>query len=73
MFLGYDLAALGTVLLLRSWGMLVLAYPVFIVLQRRFLQQREEPVLARRFGAAYAAYRERTPFLLPHPFALRRP
>jgi protein-S-isoprenylcysteine O-methyltransferase Ste14 len=73
MFLGYDLAALGTVILLRSWGMVVLAYPVFIAFQIRFLQKQEEPVLARRFGPSYAAYRKRVPFLLPNPFAKRRP
>jgi protein-S-isoprenylcysteine O-methyltransferase Ste14 len=73
MFLGYDLTALGTVLLLRSWGMLIIAYPVFIALEIRFLQNREEPVLARRFGAAYSDYRKRIPFLLPNPFKRRKP
>jgi protein-S-isoprenylcysteine O-methyltransferase Ste14 len=73
MFLGYDLAALGTVLLLRSWGMLMIAYPVFIAFEIRFLQNREEPALARRFGAAYSDYRKRIPFLLPNPFKRRKP
>ncbi len=40
MFLGYDLAALGSVLLFRSFGMLIIAYPVFIALQVRFLKKR---------------------------------
>jgi protein-S-isoprenylcysteine O-methyltransferase Ste14 len=73
MFLGYDLAALGTVLLLRSWGMLMIAYPVFIAFEIRFLQNREEPALARRFGAAYSDYRKSIPFLLPNPFKRRKP
>jgi protein-S-isoprenylcysteine O-methyltransferase Ste14 len=51
----------------------MIAYPVFIALEIRFLQNREEPVLARRFGAAYSDYRKRIPFLLPNPFKRRKP
>jgi len=64
MFLGYDLAALGVVLLWRSPGMLCLAYPLFIALQLRFLR-KEEAILRRRFGASFEAYRRRVPLLIP--------
>ena len=66
MFLGYDLAAAGTILIVGSWGSLVLTYPLFLALQLRYLR-REEGTLARKFGERYTAYRERTPFLLPRP------
>jgi protein-S-isoprenylcysteine O-methyltransferase Ste14 len=64
MFLGYDLAALGVILLFHSPGMLLCAYPVFLTLQWRFLK-KEEMLLQRRFKEAFVAYTERTPFLLP--------
>lgn len=65
MFFGYDLAALGVVLLFRSWGMLLFAYPVFIAMEYRFLRG-EERKLEKRFGAQFAAYRRHVPLLLPH-------
>lgn len=64
MFLGYDLAALGVLLLIGSPGTLFAAYPVMILLEWRFLR-REEQKLERRFGDQYRSYRDRTPFLLP--------
>jgi protein-S-isoprenylcysteine O-methyltransferase Ste14 len=65
MFLGYDLAAFGVLLWLRSWGALLVAFPVFLILQVRFLKQREEKLLLRRFGDAYRTYRRQVPLLLP--------
>ena len=65
MFFGYDLAALGVVLLFRSWGMLFFAYPVFILMEYRFLRD-EERKLEKRFGEQFAAYRKHVPLLFPH-------
>jgi protein-S-isoprenylcysteine O-methyltransferase Ste14 len=70
MFLGYDLASLGVVLLCRSWGMTAVTWPVMILLQVRFLLG-EERILARRFGADWEAYRRRVPFLIPRPCRCR--
>ncbi|TYO98940.1 protein-S-isoprenylcysteine O-methyltransferase Ste14 [Geothermobacter ehrlichii] len=67
MWLGYDLAALGVVLLWRSPAMLLICYPLFLLLQLRFLLRREEPRLLRRFGAEYQRYRQQVPLLLPRP------
>lgn len=64
MFLGYDLAALGVLLWTRSLGALLVAYPVFLVLQVLFLR-REERELAARFPREHAAYRASVPFLIP--------
>ncbi len=72
MFFGYDLAALGTVLAFRSWGMLLIAYPLLLAGQIRFLK-KEEARLLRRFGMEYEAYRQRVPFLLPGPFREKKP
>lgn len=65
MWFGYDLAALGVVLLFRSPAMLLIVWPAFILLQVRFLRHREEPRLRRRFGDAYRDYCSRVPLLLP--------
>jgi protein-S-isoprenylcysteine O-methyltransferase Ste14 len=67
MWFGYDLAALGVVLLWRSWGMLLVSFPLFILFQVRFLRQQEERLLLRRFKEEYQHYRDRVPMLLPSP------
>lgn len=67
MWFGYDLAALGVIILCRSWGMLLVSYPVFILLQLRFLRHREERLLVRRFKDDYLAYCKRVPRLIPRP------
>lgn len=69
MFLGYDLTALGIILLFRSYSLLLICYPAFILLQNRFLRGSEEEILARRFGSEFEEYRRRVPFLLPNPFS----
>jgi len=64
MFLGYDMAALGVIMLFASAGMTFISFPVFIFLQIRFLRQ-EEVTLARRFRSSHAEYRRGVPFFLP--------
>jgi len=64
MFFGYDLTALGVILLSRSLGTLFASYPVFILVQIVYLR-REEEKLERRFKTAFHEYRARTPFLIP--------
>jgi protein-S-isoprenylcysteine O-methyltransferase Ste14 len=66
MFLGYDLAALGVILLCRSWSMLLLSFPLMLVWQLRFLKN-EEYLLSRRFRKDYADYIKQVPLLLPWP------
>jgi len=70
MFFGYDMAALGVALFLRSPGTLLLSYPVFIFFEISFLR-KEERKLERRFPQAFQAYREGTPFLVPSVFGKR--
>jgi len=71
MFLGYDLAALGVVLLCSSTGTLLVSWPLFILLQIRFLR-REERVLRKRFGDCFEEYRRQVPLLFPRPPAKRK-
>lgn len=66
MFLGYDLAALGVVLVCRSWSMLLLSFPLMLGWQLRFLKKEEE-LLSRRFREDYDIYRKHVPMLLPWP------
>jgi protein-S-isoprenylcysteine O-methyltransferase Ste14 len=66
MFLGYDLCALSVILFLGSPGMFLISFPVFLLLQVRFLR-REEQILLSKFKQAYADYAARTPFLFPLP------
>lgn len=64
MFLGYDCAALGVVLLFGSLAMLLVSYPIFICLQVCFLR-KEERYLAHRFQQRFATYQQQVPFLIP--------
>lgn len=70
MFLGYDLAAWGTGLLLASPGMLLFSLPVMLILQLRFLR-REEKLLEKRFHQNWQNYRARVPLLIPRPYPQR--
>jgi len=70
MFFGYDLAALGVVLLSHSLATLWISFPGFILGQILFLR-KEERYLARRYKDAFAAYQQEVPFLLP--IRLQRP
>jgi len=65
MFFGYDLAALGVLLLWGSPGALSVSYPLFVFLQVLFLKKKEEPSLQRRFGREFTEYCAKVPFLLP--------
>lgn len=64
MFLGYDLAALGVVLFLRSPAMLVFSFPLFLFLEIRYLR-KEDKYLQRRYGESFRVYREKVPMLWP--------
>ena len=66
MFLGYDLAALGVILLCRSWAMLLASFPIMLAWQTLLLK-KEEYILSRRFGKDYALDRQQVPFLVPRP------
>jgi len=70
MFFGYNMAALGVALFLRSPGTIFLSYPVFIFFEISFLR-KEEKKLERRFPQAFQAYRKGTPFLVPFVFRKR--
>lgn len=67
MFLGYDIAALGVVLLFCSPGMLIFSYPLLIVLEVRFLR-KEEKILKIRFRDAFEDYQRQVSFLIPIHF-----
>lgn len=67
MFLGYDMAALGVVILMRSPGMLFISYLLFIAYEICFLK-KEENILALRFHDAFEDYRKRVSFLIPIKF-----
>lgn len=54
----------GQALLFGKWGPLVWAV-IFWVCTASFVRWREEPVLARRFGAEYDAYRRAVPAWWP--------
>jgi len=64
MFLGYDVAALGVALILRSTGMVVFSLPLFFWIEIRFLKQ-EERILSSRFKTSYDTYKASTPMLIP--------
>jgi protein-S-isoprenylcysteine O-methyltransferase Ste14 len=66
MYVGVVAAVLGEALVLGRPNLL--AYAVFVwVLTAAFVRFREEPVLARRFGAEYAAYRRSVRAWWPRP------
>jgi protein-S-isoprenylcysteine O-methyltransferase Ste14 len=62
MYLGYQLAAVGALLLYRTWTTALLV-PAALALALR--ARREEAALAARFGAAWMDYRRRVPAWLP--------
>jgi protein-S-isoprenylcysteine O-methyltransferase Ste14 len=64
MFFGYDLAALAVVCLFRSPAMLCISFPVFLIMQIRFLH-KEERYLLRRYGEVFINYKQNVPFLVP--------
>ncbi len=66
MWLGYDLAALGVIVLIGSLGSLLLSYPLMLYFSARFLK-KEEKILSLKFKNDYYSYQQHTPFLLPWP------
>jgi len=70
MYLGLAIAAVGGLLLYRTWTSLVYvaALPVVVVRARR-----EDEVLAGAFGPAWATYRDGVPAWIPRPTRFRRP
>lgn len=64
MMLGFFLYLFGWALRWNQWGFLISAAAVEILLclEIKFI---EEPELEGRFGAAYAQYRKKTPFMIP--------
>ena len=70
MFFGYDLAGLGTIILLRSTGALFVSFPIYLLLQYRALKTREEKRLLVKFGQEYEQYMKDVPRLIPNPVAI---
>jgi protein-S-isoprenylcysteine O-methyltransferase Ste14 len=69
MYVG-DLAVLaGEALLFRSYGLLLYATMVWLVLDQ-FIRRYEEPTLLRRHGEEYASYRQQVHRWLPGPRTL---
>ncbi len=64
MWLGYDILALGCILILGSPGALWFSFPLFITGQLIYLQ-REEKILTARFAGQYPVYQRTTGMLLP--------
>ena len=64
MWLGYDIMALGVILLLGSKGALCCTFPFFLVGQIVFLR-KEERILRARFKQGYQDYQRTTGMLLP--------
>lgn len=62
MYLGVVLAALGALLLFRTWAMAVFAPISFGIILRA---RREDQLLEEAFGDAWRAYRERVPGWVP--------
>jgi len=71
MWLGYDIMALGVILLLGSTGSLCISFPLFLGGQIIFLR-KEEKILLAKFPQAYREYQQTTAMLLPHLFSLFR-
>ena len=61
-YLGYIVAAAGSLLLYQTWTTVFLILCALGVIRRAL---REEEVLAKAFGAEWAEYRQRVPMLLP--------
>lgn len=63
MFLGYDLAAFGVLIMIGSPCAIFVSFPSFLYFETRHLKQ-EEQRLAKRFGDSYKAYCRVTPLLI---------
>jgi protein-S-isoprenylcysteine O-methyltransferase Ste14 len=65
MTFGYSLLPCGMGILLRSLAMTILIPAFIFSVMIIWLKLWEEPRLERRFGEAYRAYKNQTPFLIP--------
>ena len=63
MYAGVLLAALGALLIFKTWGMALFAPMSLVVIARA---AREEVLLAEEFGEAWQAYAARVPKWFPH-------
>jgi protein-S-isoprenylcysteine O-methyltransferase Ste14 len=63
MYLGVMLAAIGALLLFRTWAMVVFAPLTAVVVMRA---RREERLLADEFGDEWSRYQARVPGWIPH-------
>jgi len=66
MWFGYDLMALGCILLLGSLGSLLFSYPIFLAGQI-FTLRKEEKILTLKYTEQYRTYQNKTTMLLPLP------
>ncbi len=64
LILAWGATVLGIGIAMNWTGLLVLLLPVAIVIHL-YVVHHEEPILARRFGAEYEAYRARVPRWIP--------
>jgi protein-S-isoprenylcysteine O-methyltransferase Ste14 len=62
MYLGVMLAAVGALLLFRTWAMLLYAPSAFSVIRRA---RQEEHLLAKELGPTWEAYAQRVPAWIP--------
>jgi protein-S-isoprenylcysteine O-methyltransferase Ste14 len=63
MYLGMCVAALGGLLLYRTWTLVLLAFTAVSILLLR--SRREEQALALQFGEEWEAYCRRVPYVVP--------
>ncbi len=69
MYLGVSLIALGIVLLVFQYWVLIL-FAIFFVLMYLRLIFKEEKMLEGKFGAQYSQYQKKTPRFFPQPTGL---
>jgi protein-S-isoprenylcysteine O-methyltransferase Ste14 len=62
MYLGVMLAAIGALLIFRTWAMVIFTPSAFVVILRA---RREEQLMAREFGPSWADYCRRVPAWMP--------
>ena len=69
MYLGVLLAALGALLIFRTWAMVIFAPMALVVIVRA---KREENLLAAEFGEQWQSYKDRVPAWVPIQRSNRR-
>ncbi len=71
MYLGISLIALGIVLLVFQYWVLIL-FAIFFILMYLRLIFKEEKMLEGKFGPQYSQYQKKTPRFFPRPTGLMR-